>query len=142
MLFGRKHPSRKVSKMKDIQLYSCLLTAPSPEQMSRASEHLRYWPYIKAFRKFGSHSMEIVVNIGNSPSLPTSHRLLSRSRELIHLCLRQYGIRISDSWQAEPDFRPSFSPDLFLRPDESLQPFREFIEDLDSRSKSISHSKL
>lgn len=119
-----------------------MLTAPNPEQMAQAAEHLRYWPYVKAFRKFGSHSVELVVNVGKAPDLISTSRLLSRSRELIHLCLRQYGIRISDSWLAEPDFRPSFTPDLFLRPDENLKPFSEFIDELDKGSKKSNHSKL
>ena len=119
-----------------------MLTAPNPEQMAKATEHLRYWPYVKAFRKFGSHSVELVVNVGIAPESSSITRMMNRSMDLIHLCLRQYGIRVSDSWLAELDYRPSFTPDLFLRPDDNLRPFSEFIDELDSDSKKYNHSKL
>lgn len=116
---------------------TCTITAPSPEARREAARHLRYWPYVKFYRYYGERSLIVCFYLGKTKSVQQLHQLLSRSRELILLCLRQYKVRISrwDPWFE--GFRPHYSDEFFARPTSELRPFLDFIREMDRPSKQI-----
>lgn len=117
-------------------LHSCLLKAPTAKQMNDAAEHLRYWPYVKAYRKLGEKSVEVIFLIGSFSTRTQQSHYLSRSRELVLLCLRQYGVQMG-RWFEEEEFAPDYSDGLYLRPDDKLKPFSTFIHEVEQERKSI-----
>lgn len=122
--------------MKQKTLHSCLLTAPTAKQMNDAAEHLRYWPYVKAYRKLSDTCIEAILLIGSFSSHAQQSFYLSRSRQLILLCLRQYGVKMG-RWFTEHEFAPDYTSDLYLRPDEKLKTFSSFILEAEQERKSI-----
>ena len=115
----------------------CTITAPSPEAREEASRHLRYWPYVKFYRYQGERSLVVCFYQGKVKSRKQLEQLLSRSRELILLCLRQYKVSISRWYPWFEDFRPVYSDELFARPASEVRPFIDFIRELDKPSKQI-----
>lgn len=119
--------------MKHQILHSCLLSAPTPKQMTDATEHLRYWPYVKAYRKLDEKNVEAVMFVGSFPTHVQQNFVLTHSRRIILLCLRRYGIKMG-RWYEEKEFTPNYSADLFLRPDEKLKPLASFIQEVEQNS--------
>ena len=123
----------------------CTITAPSPEAREEASRHLRYWPYVKFYRYQGERSLVVCFYLGKVKSRKQLEQLLLRSRELIRLCLRQYGVWVTP-WQSLPPFlrwamphglKPIYYGETFLRPTSEVRPFLDFIRELDKPSKQI-----
>ena len=75
--------------------------------------------------------------LGKVKSRKQLEQLLSRSRELILLCLRQYKVSISRWHPWFSVFRPVYSDELFARPASEVRPFIDFIRELDKPSKQI-----
>ena len=117
--------------------YLCTITAPSSEAREEASRHLRYWPYVKFYRYQGERSLVVCFYLGKVKSRKQLEQLLSRSRELILLCLRQYKVSISRWYPWFEAFRPVYSDELFARPASEVRPFIDFIRELDKPSKQI-----
>ena len=111
--------------------YLCTITAPSPEFREQASRHLRYWPYVKFYKYLGKHSLLVCFNLGEVKNHKERKQLFERSRQLVLLCLRQYGVTISAWYPWFDAFRPVYSDELFARPASELRPFLDFIRELD-----------
>lgn len=117
--------------------YLCVITAPNPEARQEAARHLRYWPYVKFYKYQGKSSLLVCFNLGETKNRHQLKELYTRSRELVLLCLRQYGITIS-RWVPWTDvFAPNYSDELFARPSSTMRPFIDFIRELDAPQKEI-----
>ena len=121
--------------------YLCTITAPDPEAREEAARHLRYWPYVKFYKYQGTSSLLVCINLGEVKSRMQRKQLFLRSRELVLLCLRQYGVTIS-RWVPCPsriphlmrDLRNLINDETFLRPSSTMRPFLDFIRELDNPS--------
>ena len=125
--------------------YLCTIAAPSPEARKEAARHLRYWPYVKSYSYQGKNSLLVCVNLGDAKNSRERKKLFERSRELIRLCLRQYGVWVTP-WQPLPSFlrwslphglKPIYYNETFLRPTSEVRPFLDFIREMDKPSKQI-----
>lgn len=113
--------------MKNNQFQEYLILVPRQEDCSRVKEHLRYWPYVKAF--CGTEIIWVRVFIGRTRSKKEWNRYVNRSGELIAQCLRQYHVKVAIVREEFCNTPIGYTPDLFLRPDEMLKDFRSFIDD-------------
>ena len=109
-----------------------LLTAPTAEMLREAREHLRYWPYVKAFKPVDDTHMNVLVFVGKGITDERWDYYVARSCELMNQCLRQYQayfVMISGSpllWLHR------YHSNGFLRPNDLLKPFCDFIDELKS----------
>ena len=112
--------------------YQCIITAPSPEARKEAARHLRYWPYVKFYKYQDCRSIVACFCLGAVKSRRQRKKLYCRSRQLVLLCLRQYGVTIS-RWLPQPSpLNLHYSDELFARPNSTIRPFLEFIKELDT----------
>ena len=119
--------------------YQCIITAPSPEARQEAARHLRYWPYVKFYKFQGSRSIVACFCLGAVKSSRQRKKLYCRSRQLVLLCLRQYGVTIS-RWLPMPSpLNLHYSVELFARPASTMRPFLDFIKELDTPNSLIPH---
>ena len=127
--------------------YLCTIAAPNPEARKEAARHLRYWPYVKSYSYRGKNSLLVCVNLGEAKNSTERKQLFERSRELIRLCLRQYGVWVTP-WMAIPPFlrwalphgfpgKPIDYGETFLRPTSEVRPFLDFIRELDQTPHSV-----
>lgn len=127
--------------------YLCTIAAPNPEARKEAARHLRYWPYVKSYSYQGKNSLLVCVNLGEAKNSKERKQLFERSRELIRLCLRQYGVWVTP-WMAIPPFlrwalphgfpgKPIDYGETFLRPTSEVRPFLDFIRELDQTPHSV-----
>ncbi len=117
-------------------MYLCVITAPNPKARQEAARHLRYWPYVKFYKYQGKSSLLVCFNLGETKNRQQLKQLYTRSRELVLLCLRQYGVTIS-KWHPWIDaFGPNYTDELFARPSSTLCPFINFICELDNSQKN------
>jgi len=107
------------------------LCAPSPQALLAAREHLRYWPYVKSFRTTSATTLRATVFIGEGLSASRWSYYCRRSMEIMNLCLRQHKARFIVCSGPLPAFEPQIEPSLFLRPDDLLLPFSDFIDAAD-----------
>lgn len=110
-----------------------LILVPRQEDRSRVKEHLRYWPYVKAFSGQSVISVRVFIGLINEKERP---HYVKRSRELISLCLRQYRAMITPVRKGFANCPFKYMPDLYLRPNELLKDFRSFIDELDRPAKT------
>lgn len=106
-----------------------LILVPRQEDSSHVKEHLRYWPYVKAF--CGTEIIWVRVFIGRTHDKKEWNRYVNRSGELIAQCLRQYHVKVGIVAEEFCNTPIGYTPCLFLRPDEILKEFRTFIDELD-----------
>lgn len=107
-----------------------LIESHHKEFVLQIKEHLRYWPYVKAFADTKTGQIKVRVCIGNVSNVKEQERYVARSCELILLCLRQYDVMVlpvDNGW----GFFHHYMDSLFLRPDDMLKDFRSFIDKLD-----------
>ena len=99
------------------------LAAPSAEKLKDAREHLRYWPYVKAFKPVDATHMKVLVFVGKGITDERWDYYVARSCELMNQCLRQhqaYFVMISGCpllWLHR------YHSNGFLRPNDLLKPF-------------------
>ena len=119
--------------------YQCIITAPNHEALQQAARHLRYWPYVKFYKYRGKCSLLACFNLGEVESRRQFKRLFIRSRQLVLLCLRQYKVTIT-RWVPQPlPLNLHYSDELFVRPDSTVRPFLEFINELDGPTSLNPH---
>ena len=107
--------------------YLCIITAPNPEAREEAARHLRYWPYVKYYKYQGDRSLLVCFNLGETKNRRQLKQLYERSRQLVLLCLRQYGVSISRWYPWPASLNPTYSDELFARPSSTIRPFIDFI---------------
>lgn len=110
-----------------------LIDTRHEESVTQIKEHLRYWPYVKAFADNGAQCIKVRVCIGQVNNPHERHHYVSRSRDLILSCLRQYGVAVLPTGRGWDFFR-HYKGSLFLRPDHLLRDFRTFIDEIDCAS--------
>lgn len=116
--------------MKNKIFQTFLIDTRHEVSVAQIKEHLRYWPYVKAFADNGARSIKVRVCIGQISNPHELHHYISRSRDLILSCLRQYGVVILPTDYGWFFFR-HYEDSLFLRPDHLVRDFRSFIDEID-----------
>ncbi|MBQ8240281.1 MAG: hypothetical protein IJZ38_05520 [Bacteroides sp.] len=112
-----------------------LIVVPKKEYVSHVKEHLRYWPYVKAFSEDVPHFINVRICIGTVHSKRERVYFTTRACELIQLCLRQYGTLICPNTSSGKFIYRKYSRTLFLRPDDQLKEFRPFITEIKNKNK-------
>ncbi len=107
-----------------------ILSAPTAQQLTSASEHLRYWPYVKAFLPIDETHLKVQVFVGRGILEKDRNFYMARSFELMNQCVRQYQAQfmMTDGIN-EYSFR-KYHRNKFLRPDNLLKPFCDFIDEM------------
>ncbi len=106
------------------------LSAPTPQQLKDAREHLRYWPYVKAFRLVDETHMKVIVFIGRGIPDTRWGYYVKRSCDLMNQCVRQYQALFVMTNENEVPIIQQYHSNTFLRPDDLLKPFCDFIDEL------------
>ena len=66
-----------------------LLSAPNAQKLKDVSKHMRYWPYVKAFRPIDGTHMKVLIVVGKGiPDMKWNY-YVTRSCELMNQCVRQ-----------------------------------------------------
>ena len=106
------------------------LTASSAEKLKDAREHLRYWPYVKAFKPVDETHMKVLVFVGKGITDEKWDYYVTRSCELMNQCVRQYQAYFVMSSGCPALWLRQYHQNYFLRPDNLLKPFCDFIDEL------------
>lgn len=107
-----------------------ILSAPTAQQMNDAREHLRYWPYVKAFRPVDETHMKVLVLVGRGIPETEWNYYVARSCELMNLCVRQYQALFVTTSECAAFWLRQYHRNGFLRPDDLLKPFCDFIDEM------------
>lgn len=107
-----------------------MLTSPTAEKLKDAREHLRYWPYVKAFKPLDETHMKVLIYIGRGITKEKWDYYVSRSCELMNQCLRQYQALFVMTSGCPALWQRQYHHNGFLRPDDLLKPFCDFIDEL------------
>ena len=113
-----------------------MLCAPTAQQMKDAREHLRYWPYVKAFRPVDETHMKVLVFVGRGISETKWNYYVPRSCELMNLCVRQYQALFVTTNERPAFYLRQYHRNGFLRPDDLLKPFCDFIDEMNHQEHS------
>lgn len=124
--------SLRLTSKRQSGMVAFMLSAPTSQQLKDAREHLRYWPYVKAFRPVDETHMKVLVFVGRGiPETKWSY-YVTRSCELMNQCVRQYQALFVTTNEC-PAFRlRQYHRNGFLRPDDLLKPFCDFIDEMDN----------
>lgn len=106
------------------------LAAPSAEKLRDAREHLRYWPYVKAFKPVDATHMKVLVFVGRGITNEEMDYYVTRSCELMNQCVRQYQALFVMTSGFPSLWLRQYHHNGFLRPDNLLKPFCDFIDEL------------
>lgn len=115
-------------RMKKRKFQTFVIQASHEQCITNIMEHLRYWPYVKAFASQGSRAIKVRVCIGQVSNQQQYY--VDRSIMLIRLCLRQYHVRVWTTHRGWRFYR-YYQDSLFLRPDHLLRDFKTFIDEMD-----------
>lgn len=107
-----------------------MLTSPTAEKLKDAREHLCYWPYVKAFKPLDETHMKVLIYIGRGITKEKWDYYVSRSCELMNQCLRQYQALFVMTSGCPALWLRQYHHNGFLRPDDLLKPFCDFIDEL------------
>ena len=125
--------SLQLTSMRHSGMMFFLLTAPTVEMLREAREHLRYWPYVKAFKPMDETHMKVLVFVGRGIPESKWNYYVSRSCELMYQCVRQYQALfvVTNGWPAL--WLRRYHHNGFHRPDDLLKPFCDFIDELNQK---------
>lgn len=107
------------------------LSAPTSEKLKEVREHLRYWPYVKAFKPVDETHMKVLVFVGRGISVEKLDYYVTRSWELMNQCVRQHQALFVMTNGCPALWLRQYHHNSFLRPDELMKPFSDFIDELD-----------
>ncbi len=113
-----------------------MLSTPTAQQLRDVREHLRYWPYVKAFRPVDATHMKVLVFVGRGISEKQWSYYLTRSCELMNQCVRQYHALFKTTNGCPACWLWWYHRNGFLRPDDLLKPFCDFIDDMNYQEHS------
>lgn len=108
-----------------------MLYSPTAQQLKDAREHLLYWSYVKAFKPSGENQMKVLVFVGNGFSKKKWDYYVRRSCKLMNQCVRQHQSLFVISGFNSKLLLVSYHHNGFLRPNDLLKPFCEFIDEMD-----------
>lgn len=106
------------------------LAAPSAEKLKDVREHLRYWPYVKAFKPVDATHMKVLIFVGKGITDDKWNYYVTRSCELMNQCVRQYQALFVMTSGCHALWLRQYHHNGFLRPDNLLKPFCDFIDEL------------
>lgn len=106
-----------------------MLTTSTAEMLREAREHLRYWPYVKAFKPMDETHMKVLVFVGRGIPETKWNYYVSRSCELMNQCVRQYHAFFVMTKGCRALWLRRYHHNGFLRPDDLLTPFCDFIDE-------------
>ena len=112
-----------------------VLSTPTAQQLKDAREHLRYWPYVKAFRPMDKTHMKVLVFVGRGISETKWDYYVTRSCELMNQCVRQYHALFVTTNECAALLR-KYHSNGFLRPNDLLKPFCDFIDEMNHQEHS------
>ena len=107
-----------------------VLSTPTAQQLKDAREHLRYWPYVKAFRPMDETHMKVLVFVGRGIPEKKWNYYVTRSCELMNQCVRQYQALFVTRIECPAFGLRQYHRNGFLRPDDLLKPFCDFIDEM------------
>lgn len=107
-----------------------MLSTPTAQQLKDAREHLRYWPYVKAFRPVDETHMKVLVLVGRGIPKTKWNYYVTRSCELTNQCVRQYQALFVTTNECPAFWLRLYHRNGFLRPDDLLKPFCDFIDEV------------
>ena len=107
-----------------------VLSTPTAQQLKDAREHLRYWPYVKAFRPMDETHMKVLIFVGKGITDDKWNYYVTRSCELMNQCVRQYQSYFVMISGCSALWLRQYHHNGFLRPDNLLKPFCDFIDEL------------
>ena len=108
------------------------LSAPTAQQLMDTREHLRYWPYVKSFRPVDETHIKVLIFVGRGIPKAQWDNYVTRSCELMNQCVRQHQALFVMTKGYPSFWLRQYHRNGFLRPDELLKPFCDFIDDIDS----------
>lgn len=111
-------------------LVAFVLSAPTAQQLKDAREHLRYWPYVKAFWPVDETHMKVLVFVGRGIPEMKWNYYVTCSCELMNQCARQYQTLFVMTNECPAFGLRQYHRNGFLRPDDLLKPFCDFIDDM------------
>jgi len=106
-----------------------VLSTPTMQQLKDAREHLRYWPYVKAFWPVDETHMKVLVFVGRGIPETKWNYYVTRSSELMNQCVRQYQALFVTTNECPAFGLRQYHCNGFLRPDNLLKPFCDFIDE-------------
>lgn len=106
------------------------LSAPYAYQLRDVREHLRYWPFIKAFKPMDETHMKVLVYVGKGITEEKWDYYLKRSCELMNQCVRQHQAIFVENRSYSSHSFMQYHHNGFLRPDDLLKPFSDFIDEI------------
>lgn len=107
-----------------------ILSAPSAKILKEVCEHLRYWPYVKAFKPVDDTHMKVLVFIGKGFSDVKWNYYTVYSCKLMNQCVRQYQALFEITNYSTTLFLRLYNRNGFMRPDYLLNPLYKFIDEL------------
>lgn len=107
-----------------------MLSAPTAQQLKDAREHLRYWPYVKAFRPVDETHMKVLVLVGRGITEANWDFYVTRSCELMNQCVSQEQALFVMANNTSVSFFHKYHQNGFLRPDDLLKPFCDYIDEM------------
>lgn len=107
-----------------------VLSAPKAQQLKDAREHLRYWPYVKAFWPVDQTHMKVLVFVGRGIPETKWNYYVTRSCELMNQCVRQYQALFVTTNEYPAFGLCLYHRNGFHRPDDLLKPFCDFIDEM------------
>lgn len=107
-----------------------VLSTPTAQQLKDAREHLRYWPYVKAFRPMDETHMKVLVFVGRGIPETQWDYYVTRSCELMNQCVRQYQALFVTRIESPAFGLRQYHRNGFLRPDDLLKAFCDFIDEM------------
>ena len=106
-----------------------VLSTPTMQQLKDAREHLRYWPYVKAFWPVDETHMKVLVFVGRGIPETKWNYYVTRSSELMNQCVRQYQALFVTTNECPAFGLRQYHCNGFLRPDNLMKPFCDFIDE-------------
>ena len=122
--------SFKLASKRQSGMVVFMLSTPTTQQLKDAREHLRYWPYVKAFRPVDKTHMEVLVFVGRGIPEAKWHYYVIQSCILMNQCVRQHqGTFVITDVKSDRCFH-KYHENEYLRPDDLLKPFCNFIDEM------------
>lgn len=122
--------SLHLASKRHLEMIFFLLTAPTAEKLKDVREHLRYWPYVKAFKPVDATHMKVLIFVGKGITDDKWNYYVTRSCELMNQCVRQYQALFVMTSGCHALWLRQYHHNGFLRPDDLLKPFCNFIDEL------------
>lgn len=106
-----------------------IMVSSTPCQMKAACEHLKYWPYVKAFYPVDDTHIKVIIYVSNHVKKFLWESYIIQSMKLMNQCVSQYGC-VFIYYKMRRSIPLKYRSIQFLRPDEMSKPFSYFIDEM------------